>query len=297
MKRILIRFIALFISRRFLWHFGRSLYMWARRDVTNRIDTNGEKRMQHDLAMHFIHKNEKLTVFDVGANIGDWTLSMIRESQKAGVGNKLEIYAFEPVSATFQILKERVGRHYPDITIHLVPQAVSSDEAESIMFVATGDKESVINSLHRDSLRIDAKQEVVSKTTADLYCLRNGIDFIHYFKSDTEGHDFEVIKGARKLLMDGKIGVLQFEYNNLWIYSRHFLKDVFDFAKELRTYHIGKLTLEGVEIYKEWHPELERFFDCNYALIKEDVLSLFTNRRVVIDTSCNWKVSFGAITH
>jgi hypothetical protein len=116
-----------------------------------------------------------------------------------------------------------------------------------------------------------------------LYCLRNGVEVIHYFKSDTEGHDFEVIMGARELLTNGKIWVLQFEYNHRWVYSRHFLKDIFDFAKELRMYHIGKLTPDGVEIYKEWHPELERFFEGNYALIKEDVLSLFTNRRVIID--------------
>jgi hypothetical protein len=63
------------------------------------------------------------------------------------------------------------------------------------------------------------------------------------------------------------VEVWQFEYNHRWLAEKRCLKDVFKFIAD-KPYRLGKLYNNGIEIYDKWHPELERFFEANYVLIK-----------------------------
>ena len=94
------------------------------------------------------------------------------------------------------------------------------------------------------------------------------IEQVLLVKSDTEGHDFSVLQGAVETLRAGCVEVWQFEYNHRWIGARAFLKDVFDFILD-KPYRLGKLYGNGVEFYDEWHPEMERYFESNYVLIRK----------------------------
>ena len=76
---------------------------------------------------------------------------------------------------------------------------------------------------------------------------------------------------AVPLLREGKVGVLQFEYNLCWMDGRRFLKDVFDLAGELDLC-VGKLVASGIEIYPDWHFELERFIEGNFVLGRREAL-------------------------
>ncbi len=117
------------------------------------------------------------------------------------------------------------------------------------------------------------------------FCVNNAafsLDVIHLLKSDTEGHDMEVITGALPLLKEGRIAVHQFEYNHRWIFSKHFLKDVFDAAEGL-PYHIGKICPNDIEVYDKWYPEHERFFEANYVLLRRDAVSWFNTTECRLD--------------
>jgi hypothetical protein len=118
----------------------------------------------------------------------------------------------------------------------------------------------------------------VNVTTIDDYCASKKIATIQLLKCDTEGHDMEVLRGAETLFCQGRIMVCQFEYNHRWVYSRHFLKDVFDFCQDL-PYLVGKVTPGAIEVYKEWHPELEKFWEGNYVLVHETALRWFSVRQ------------------
>ncbi len=84
----------------------------------------------------------------------------------------------------------------------------------------------------------------------------------------------DVLFGIQGLIESERILVIQFEYNLRWIYSRHYLKDVFDFISG-HPYKIGKITSETIEVYERWHPELEKFFEGNYLLIHQKSLKWF----------------------
>ena len=70
--------------------------------------------------------------------------------------------------------------------------------------------------------------EQVELISIDDYCHTSNISHVSLLKIDAEGHDIEVIKGATRMLQQQDIDVLQFEYNQRWIFNCSFLRDVFN---------------------------------------------------------------------
>lgn len=280
-KEWLIR-LAMRLDRRNLWRLGRLLYVQARGDVPNNLYSNGETRVQQEL-LHALSKNQtKGVVFDVGANIGNWTMSLLNALALQTPEASLAVHAFEPVPTTFQILQTRLGQHPLGKFISLVPEAVSDEVGVVDMFIVG--EQAGTNSLHPDPLAKASTRIAVKTTTAVAYCLAQHIETIHFLKCDAEGHDMAVLLGAKALFEAQKIRACQFEYGIRWVYARHYLKDVFDFIQGM-PYRLGKITPQRVELYDRWHPELERFFDSNYLLIHEQSLSWFTIADGKLDAS------------
>jgi FkbM family methyltransferase len=273
MYRKLAQVLLLLVSRQTLWRLGRFLYMKARSDVPNNMQTNGERTLQLHFLDAFADNAEKITVFDVGANVGDWTSCLLERAialQMDEMDGHLEIHLFEPVPAAFQQLAIRMQRYGDRFDLQLQSMAASDSHGPAAMFIF-GDAAEMTNSLHQAATDKVGPSIQVEKITLDEYCGKNGIDSIHFLKCDTEGHDMQVMAGGKRMFQSGKIKVCQFEYNHRWIFSRHYLKDVFDHFSEL-PYNIGKITPDGIELYGAWHPELERFFEGNYVLIHDSAL-------------------------
>lgn len=273
MKKLIIKIIAFLTTRRSLWRFGRALYLTARADVNNELNTNGERNVQYSVLKKFINSNEEIIIFDIGANIGDWTFSTLDIAASLGVDKQLEIHLFEPVLSTFRTLESRIiGSKRFKSKIHLINQGHSSDVGTADIFIVG--ENAGTNSLHPDPLHPSTKLQKIELTTGDSYCTRAGIDKVHFIKCDAEGHDVNVLYGIKNLMELEKVMVFQFEYTHFWVYSRHFLKDVFDFISNSH-YRIGKITPNRIELYEKWHPELEKFFAGNYLIIHESALEWF----------------------
>ena len=265
----LIEWLAARLGRRTSWRLGRALYLEARGDLAHWIDmkADGEALLQRRMLESAASASGKLVIFDIGANVGDWTVSLLDQAMALGLAERLEVHAFEPIPATVETLRRRIAAHRMAKVVRIVPEAVSSAPGVLRMFVA-GVNEGT-NSLHEDPLRPGLPEVEVRATTVDEYARSLGIDRLHYLKCDAEGHDMEVLLGARGVLAAGHVVACQFEYNLRWVYARHYLKDAFDFAAGL-PYRIGKVTPHGIETYRAWHPELEHFFDGNYVLLHRD---------------------------
>lgn len=267
------RVISALANRRFLWKAGRFLYMFSRKDLPNNMDTNGEVRVQRAIINRLSKSGDAhadVVVFDVGANVGDWAERFIL-NHKTARDSSLRLYMFEPVPETFSTLKMRIGRVASDCVCVFNQLALSSDSGAGYMYVHG---KAGINSVYQDVQPTTSTKVSMQKETLVGFCKKNGISGISFVKCDTEGHDFDVLLGAMPFLKEGKIVAFQFEYNWRWISSRHYLKDVFDVLADL-PYKIGKITPEGVEIYPSWHFELERFFEANFILIRNDCLDIF----------------------
>lgn len=243
------------VFRRFLWRFGRKIYCWARNDLTQGPENNGEYRLLH---VFLASSQAPVTLVDIGANKGEWTSEALSGAKARG--KETVIHIFEPSNDSFLLLQKL----FQSPAIRLNKAAVSDTTGMTRLFVCgplCG-----INSLYADKSGVP---EEIQTLTLDDYVDAQRITALDFVKSDTEGHDFCVMQGARRLLSAGKVTVWQFEYNHRWINARSYLKDVFQFMAD-KPYLIGKLSNRGIEIYPEWHPELEHYFETNFVLIHKD---------------------------
>jgi FkbM family methyltransferase len=254
------------LARQLIWRTGRKLYMYARKDQPNEMSTNGELRLQR-LVSSNTRAGAKLIAFDVGARIGDWSKALIGAA--SGRSGGIELHVFEPVPESRAKLQEALAGPIRSGDIRVNGIALSNESKTVQIYVPhfTGGT----STLHPDSA-VNYEQVLdVETSTVDRYIAENSIDHVDLLKIDTEGNDFRVLHGAMDSLRNGKIGVVQFEYNHRWIHARSYLKDVFDLV-QATPYRIAKVCSTALEIYTNWHPELERFFETNYALVHERLI-------------------------
>ncbi len=270
-------------SRRLMWRAGRYLYRRARGEVANNIETNGEAYVQASVLAGAGTSKMPLTVFDVGANLGEWARLFLSQIP-AQLISSARILMFEPVPATYDKLKVNISQFENGHVAQAYPLAMSNQagEAEMVVLSETGGT----NSLHFDeNLAISAIGcAKIEKTTLDAFCKSEGIEHINLLKCDTEGHDAHALFGAREMLHAGRLDVAQFEYNHRWVYARSYLKDMFDLIEDL-PYRIARICSNHIEVFEAWHFELERFFEANYLIVHESVLSWFDARCGVFDES------------
>ena len=147
--------------------------------------------------------------FDVGANVGQTAIRLMKEFPEAAV------YAFEPHPDTFASLKANVGN-----TVACKPLNIALGMMVGEVDLFEYD-ESQVSSLVQDApyavhRRTSPRRRIgVQSNTIDKFCSEQGIDRVDILKIDTEGFDFEVLKGAQGLLSGRKVDFIYMEFNSI----------------------------------------------------------------------------------
>lgn len=192
-------------------------------------------------------------IFDVGANIGEWA-KMARSYQP-----KAEIHSFEPVPSVFKTMVKNTI----DYDVMPNPFGLSSAcEIRDMLFSADNDR------LTTPCLELQREQpEVVPLVMlgGDDYCRTRRIESIDFLKIDTEGHEFQVLKGFNHMLTAGKIAVIQFEYGYANVLTKDLLIDFYKLLKPLG-YSIGIQTEQGVA-FRDYTLLHENFNGPNYVAV------------------------------
>lgn len=257
------------LGRRMLWRTGRLLYHYARRDGYNNPATNGEYLLHTRLARLAAEENRPLNIVDVGANIGYWSRHLLKACQEAGVRD-VQLWAFEPSPEIRERLVEGLKSVPSTYRVKVRPDAVA-DVAGRSSFDGSTAISGTKRLIGADERAENIPQRIeVPVTTLPAVFSEERIAEADLVKTDVEGFDLKVMQGARPLLDEGRIGLMQFEYNHRWIETRSFLRDVFDLVRGLR-YRICKVTRDGIEAHDAWHPELESFIEVNYVLVRNDL--------------------------
>ena len=250
--------------RRIAWRAGRALYCAARGErVSQDIAADGEAYVQ-ECVIRAVPLSTQLRVIDIGANQGDWTLSLLRLLPPER-RHTVRIDCFEPVARTRERLRAALAAQERGELAEIHALAISDDSGPARMALMS--ESGGTNSIHFDgSGRAPPGGWVnVEKITLAAFFTGHGVRHVHLVKVDTEGHDMNVLHGARQLLIERRIDVVQFEYNHLWVHSRYFLKDVFDLIKDL-PYHIGRIKPASIELIERWHHESIDFFIATTSL-------------------------------
>jgi len=172
------------------------------------------------LALARIH-SQRPVVFDIGANVGDWTAGLLALRPDA------RVWMFEPSPECQQHLRARddLGQ------AQLVPFAVGEQPGHASLHFSSSFDGSA--SLHErgDSYfqHLAYASTDVAVITMDDFIAENDIPFVDFVKLDIEGHELFALRGLEKSLAAGKIGALSFEFGSADINSRTFFRDFWDF--------------------------------------------------------------------
>jgi FkbM family methyltransferase len=146
-------------------------------------------------------------IFDVGANLGQTVAQMLTLYPDA------EIYCFEPSPETFEALAGQFGLH---ANIHCHDIALSDETGTRLLYSNTFSQSDSFYQLNEKGLygsngvKTIASHEVKCDTL-DSFCAHHTIDKINFLKIDTQGHSYQVVKGAVALLAQQAIDVIQLE--------------------------------------------------------------------------------------
>lgn len=208
------------------------------------FERNGERQLLERMATLGAR-----TVFDVGANVGDWTLVAAQLMPDA------HIHCFELSPRTWRTLSQRVsGARFT------VNNCGMGDRDGTIEFKDYGEN-STVNTILPNATYHDAKlTAAVSRAeivTGDTYCARHGIERIDLLKIDVEGADHLVLAGFERMLRAQTVRVVQFEYGYTHGDAKFLMRDFYAlFARH--GYTVGRLERRGVA-FEPWHYKMNDF--------------------------------------
>src|SRR5665213_4316944 len=141
-------------------------------------------------------------IFDVGANVG----KLVQRFHESFTG--ASIHAFEPSGDTFNRLTAATA-HIPNLTLNFC--AMGSAAGELVLLENEHSDMSSLLPPDKHCWGEIKSQTKVAVRTIDEYCSEKGIDRIDVLKIDTQGYDLEVIRGAERMIREGRVRTLYME--------------------------------------------------------------------------------------
>lgn len=202
-------------------------------------------------------------LFDVGANVGEWTRAAKTVSPDA------TIHAFEPS----QVHRTHFTGNTKDLgDVHLSACALSAEAGSATLYKdaeVTGLASLTQRDLSHLGVEMD-RTETVALRTLDDYCAEAGVTHIDFLKIDVEGHELDVLIGAQGMLGSGNIGAVQFEFGGCNVDTRTFMRD-FHQLFDAHGYALHRIRPNGalspVGAYREYH---EQFATTNLIALPQD---------------------------
>ena len=189
-------------------------------------------------------------VFDVGANVGNWTEGLLRQRPDA------KVFMFEPSPGCQTAIR---AKKLPGIT--LIPIAVGENPGQATYHSSSTTDVSASLHVRKDSPSWDLNYATttVDVCTIDQIMDSQKIQSVDFMKMDIEGNELFALRGARQALASRKIGALTFEFGCGNINSRTFFRDFWELLASAG-FAIWRITPGGKEILvDEYYEDLEYF--------------------------------------
>tara|TARA_Y100000389_G_C17249604_1_gene407410 strand:- start:34 stop:738 length:705 start_codon:yes stop_codon:yes gene_type:complete len=161
-------------------------------------------------------------VIDIGAHKGEFLQNII------SIKKRMKVYAFEPQSKIFKNLHNNFKTKKNIFLYNLAISNTNKKKRLNINIKTSTStfsnynegsywkriKDLLIAGLNKSSI---VNSEVVQSIMLDKFCKKNNIKNIDLLKIDTEGHEFEVLLGAKNLLKkDIRYILIEFHFSKIY---------------------------------------------------------------------------------
>ena len=202
---------------------------------------------------------------DVGANVGNYSKLLLKKTNA-------KVYAFEPMEKSFQELK-KIKENYKD-RFFIEKLALGNEDGVRQIYSANdiSEKASLEKNLEKLSF-IDKKNlrefdiSIKKIDSLNFFDANSKVDFL---KIDVEGHEYEVIQGAKKFIDFNSPKFIQIEINWHQLFKK---VNLFEFSKLLNDYEIFKILPYGKKLIfiDPTRPENNILHLSNFVFIRKDI--------------------------
>ena len=185
--------------------------------------------------LEFLAKTQPRLCVDIGANVGNYSNALIESTNAT-------IFAFEPLPDAFFEL-EKIKQKFPE-RIRTYQLALGNSQGISTLYF--GDSKSELASLSKEVNQIDfvgysntSQMDVrVEKLDFYLEILRSVAEEIDFLKIDVEGFEWEVLQGAKHVLLEMRPKFVQLEFNIHQLFRGHSLFSLSQLLPGYRVYQL-----------------------------------------------------------
>lgn len=228
-----LKIIMLIRYPRTLLYYASKYYIKKYEGFSYKLDKNGEAFL-----LTHLHLNSGDVLFDVGANIGEWSDKALQ------IKHDCLIHTFELSPKTFETLESKFRTNE---CVKLNNVGLSNKKAV-VTFKDYG-KDSGHSTLIEHSTFCDSfeehEQSQGNVITGDEYCCQRNIDHIRLLKLDVEAAEHLVLEGFSRMLKSAQIDVIQFEYGFTHSDVKFLIQDFYSLLVPMG-YILGPLKPHGV---------------------------------------------------
>ena len=182
--------------------------------------------------------HNQIVIFDVGAHHGE-TIKLFLDKL-----NVKKIYSFEASPLNFKVLKKNSSKYQND-KVKIYNSGLGEKISTDFINQTLESSSSTMNKLNVDSKYLKKKLKIlniknndkfyqkfqVKILTLDYFIKKNAIDYIDLLKIDTEGYEFNVLKGLSE--HSHKVNLVYFEHHyDDMIIKNYTFGDIHDLLKK-----------------------------------------------------------------
>lgn len=242
------------------------------------VEKSGESALIR-LVKHLTYPTP-MTVLDVGANVGNYAAMVLDLVENA------HVHCIEPSAVAMAELKVRFDGN-PRVSVHRYAVGDRAIDSAPLWGEKPGSSQSSLYRRVLPEAMTSRVQEHVSVKTLDDVFDSLGVERLSLVKLDTEGAEYSALEGAKLLLLNSRIDVVQFEFGGTQIDAGRYLRDFYNLLTP--RYQLFRILRDGLAPLPPYSERQEIFLFANYVAIRHDLATTLPRRafrvRDVVDAA------------
>ena len=186
--------------------FGQTMHLPLKRPgITFQLAIDGKREL---LETEIFQREVRpgMTIFDLGANIGYYTLMAA-----TGVGPQGKIYAVEPFPASFETLCRNVESNGLSDIVECRQLAISSGSGTGRLYMGVADNVHTMDSVIAEAAAATPDQDYIEVATTSVADYQEGRRPFDMLRMDVQGGELDVFLGMEPLFEKGYFPAIMFE--------------------------------------------------------------------------------------